>query len=147
MVEKLFKNRHPKVKDSVLDTGCGPGDFIDGIISWCNKNNLQLPNIIGVELDTNHVSKAKKKFQNYPEITIQHRDYLIQNDEKYDYIIGNPPYVPITQLSEKEKELYKPIYETARGRFDLYLLFFEKSVKSLTKMDDSCTSLLKNIPM
>jgi len=133
MVGKLFEKRHPTVRDSVLDTGCGPGDFIDGIIRWCNKKNLQLPNIVGVELDTNHVSKAEKKFQKFPEITIQYRDYLIFNDEKYDYIIGNPPYVPITQLSEEEKKLYKPIYQTAKGRFDLYLLFFEKSVKSLKK--------------
>jgi len=133
MVEKLFENQIPKATDSVLDTGCGPGDFIEGIIRWCEKHDSPLPNIKGVELDPKFVARAKKKFQKNPEIAIEQRDYLASNNEKFDFIISNPPYVPITQLSENEKRLYRPLYKTAKGRFDLYILFFEKSLKSLSK--------------
>ena len=49
----------------------------------------------------------------------------------YNYIVGNPPYVPITGLSEDEKVRYRARYATARGRFDLYLLFFEEALRRL----------------
>jgi len=45
--------------------------------------------------------------------------------------VGNPPYVPITELEEEEKRRYRSLYATASGRFDLYLLFFEQSLRSL----------------
>jgi cyclopropane fatty-acyl-phospholipid synthase-like methyltransferase len=131
MIEKLFEERHPTSMDTILDPGCGPGDFIQGIIKWCKKNILPLPKITGVELDTEYASQAEAKFDKYKEIKIEQRDYLINNNKKYDFIIGNPPYVPITQLSEEEKKRYKPLFITAKGRFDLYLLFFEKSLNSL----------------
>jgi hypothetical protein len=58
-------------------------------------------------------------------------DFLQDTAEKYDFVIGNPPYVPITGLDENEKRVFRLQYETARGRFDLYLLFFEQAIKSL----------------
>ena len=131
MVAKLFENRHPKISDTVLDAGCGQGDFIEAIISWCRKHNYPLPRITGVELDPQLVSIARNKFKKCPEVSIEERDFLMTSDVRYDFIIGNPPYVSILQLSENEKQLYKQSYTTARGRFDLYLLFFEKSIRIL----------------
>lgn len=43
-------------------------------------------------------------------------------------MIGNPPYVPITGLDEREKSYYRREYVTARGRCDLYSLFLERSL-------------------
>lgn len=131
MVEKLFADRIPSSNDAVLDPGCGPGDFIEGIISWCQKKNVSLPQITGVELDPRHIPEARKKFLPFPSINIEQDDFLLSKNELYNYIICNPPYVPITSLSNEEKTLYKPLFETAKGRFDLYLLFFEKAIKSL----------------
>jgi len=39
MVELLFKNNRPKPTDRVLDPGCGPGAFIEGILRWCEHNH------------------------------------------------------------------------------------------------------------
>ena len=133
MVAKLFENRHPKPSDTVLDAGCGQGNFVEGIISWCKKHDYPLPKITGVELDPQLVSIARNKFKEYPEVSIEERDFLLTSDGEYDFIISNPPYVSILQLSEDEKQLYKPLYTTARGRFDLYVLFFEKSIRILKK--------------
>ncbi len=58
-------------------------------------------------------------------------DFLAQPIESFDFVIGNPPYVSILGLCEDEKREYRAAYETARGRFDLYLLFFERALKSL----------------
>jgi len=41
---------------------------------------------------------------------------------------SQPTYVPITALSEAEKARYRARYLTARGRFDLYLLFFRGGI-------------------
>jgi adenine-specific DNA-methyltransferase len=133
MVEKLFEERPPEATDIVLDSGCGPGDFIESIIRWCKKNGRLLPIIKGVELDPRHIPLAREKFSHYPNIEIEQRDFLMPSTEQYDFIICNPPYVPITEITEEEKRLYKPLFETATGRFDLYLLFFEKALKSLKK--------------
>jgi cyclopropane fatty-acyl-phospholipid synthase-like methyltransferase len=133
MVATLFEAHPPSPSDRILDTGCGPGDFINGIVQWCNNNKVALQKITGVELDTSHAQNAQRRFKEHPQITIEKTDFLLKPEEKYDYIIGNPPYVPITELTAEEKKLYKPRFETAIERFDLYHLFFEKSLKSLEK--------------
>jgi hypothetical protein len=48
-----------------------------------------------------------------------------------DFVVGNPPYVPIEGLTEAEKTRYRAAFDTAAGRFDLYLLFFERSLALL----------------
>ncbi len=52
---------------------------------------------------------------------------------KFDLIIGNPPYINIQYLKEEEKAYYLEFYSSAFRRFDIYVLFFEKSLKYLLK--------------
>jgi adenine-specific DNA-methyltransferase len=131
MVNKLFKRKRPSRNSRILDPGCGTGAFIDGVIRWCHEHKVALPRIVGIELDPRHVHKAISRFRAHSSISIQCRDFLIPDEAKYDYVIGNPPYVPITELTEQEKSNYRALYETATGRFDLYLLFFERALQSL----------------
>lgn len=131
MVDKLFAQSIPEKGDMILDPGCGKGAFIDGIIRWCLKNQNPIPKIVGIESDPRHIPEASKRFKRYPSIEIKHQDFLLNDQDCYDYIIGNPPYVPITKLSVNERTFYKKQFWAAQGRFDLYLLFFEKALKSL----------------
>jgi adenine-specific DNA-methyltransferase len=131
MVELLFRGRSPKVDDDVLDPGCGTGEFIDGIIRWCEGRRIALPRITGVESDSRHLACLRAKYERLRAIRIEHADFLADGRMTYDYIVGNPPYVPITGLSETEKARYRARYTTARGRFDLYLLFFEEALRRL----------------
>ena len=65
-------------------------------------------------------------------VEIKQSDFLRdQQLGSHDFIVGNPPYVPITELSEKEKGDYRERFKTAIGRFDLYLLFFEQALRLL----------------
>ncbi|MHB8761447.1 MAG: Eco57I restriction-modification methylase domain-containing protein [Coriobacteriia bacterium] len=57
--------------------------------------------------------------------------FLLGGAAQYEYVIGNPPYVSITGLSEDEKSQYRALFTTARGRFDLCVLFFERALNSL----------------
>jgi SAM-dependent methyltransferase len=131
MVNKLFKRKRPSRHSIVLDPGCGTGAFIDGVIRWCHQHGILPPRIVGVEQDPRHIPEAVSRFRVHSSVSIQHRDFLIPDEVKYDYVIGNPPYVPITELTAQEKSNYRALYKTAKGRFDLYLLFFERALRSL----------------
>lgn len=51
------------------------------------------------------------------------------HDKKgFDVVMENPPYVRVDELDSLLKERYKSIYKTAVGKYDLYYLFFEKSL-------------------
>lgn len=131
MVNRLFLNKTPRPESTILDPGCGAGAFIEGIIRWCTERHLPLPRIVGVESDPRHFALVRRKPEKFGTVEIRQRDFLTDANATYDFIIGNPPYVPITELSEEEKARYRLLFETARGRFDLYLLFFEQALKSL----------------
>lgn len=131
MVELLFRRQPPRPDDTVLDPGCGTGEFIDGIIRWCDRQRLALPRVTGIECDPRHLPVLRAKYKGLHPIRIEHADFLAEARTTYNFIVGNPPYVAITGLSESEKARYRARYATARGRFDLYLLFFEQALRSL----------------
>jgi SAM-dependent methyltransferase len=131
MVDLLFSERAPCVTDVVLDPGCGTGEFIDGVIRWCKMHHRSLPRIVGVEQDPRHLGVLREKYSLLGAVKIEHADFLARRSDHFDFIVGNPPYVAITSLSEREKSQYRRYYATARGRFDLYLLFFEQALRCL----------------
>ncbi|MGB8411440.1 MAG: TaqI-like C-terminal specificity domain-containing protein [Candidatus Binatus sp.] len=132
MVSGLFWRKPPTAASLVLDPGCGDGTFIEGILRWREKRNVPMPRIIGIESHPSRVREARAKFNSCRRVEIREEDFLAErNDEHFDFIIGNPPYVPITGLSEREKASYRRIFSTAQGRFDLYILFFERALERL----------------
>jgi len=131
MVSKLFDGKPPREGQSLLDPGCGPGAFIDGVIRWCKKNKKRSPKIIGYESHPERHAEAVKRFRAFPNIEILCQDFLKATGEPFDYIIGNPPYVPITEISKSEKMAFRRRFVAAEGRFDLYLLFFEQALRLL----------------
>ncbi|MFZ2062274.1 MAG: N-6 DNA methylase, partial [Candidatus Binatus sp.] len=131
MADRLFRSKPPSKHSSILDPGCATGAFIAGIIRWCEDHKLAIPRIVGMDSDLRHLKEARAKFEQYPSVEIRHADFLSTRLPEFDYVIGNPPYVPITSLDEKEKARYRSSFATARGRFDLYLLFFEQALNCL----------------
>ena len=131
MVARLFRDRSPKESDNLLDPGCGNGVFLSGITRWCQRKGIATPRMVGIEFELSRARQAAAEFRGNDKVAIRHSDFLTGSIEPFDFIIGNPPYVSIYNFSEKEKREYRAAYETARGRFDLYLLFFEQALKSL----------------
>lgn len=131
MVDLLFRGRSPTAEDTLLDPGCGTGEFIDGVIRWCKRRGTKVPQITGIESDPRHLPILREKYQHHPSVWIEHADFLTDGRKEYNYVVGNPPYVPITEISESEKARYRTHYTTAYGRFDLYLLFFEEALRRL----------------
>ena len=47
-------------------------------------------------------------------------------------VVGNPPYVQTTRLTDSQKAQFRERFRTAFGRIDLYALFFERALEILT---------------
>jgi adenine-specific DNA-methyltransferase len=131
MVRKLFFTRQPRSDECLLDPGCGTGAFIHGVIRWCKLHDLPLPRIVGIESDPALLREARQRLGVFESITLLNDDFLTSRQNRFDYVIGNPPYVPLTGLTAAERTTYRQSYQTATGRFDLYLLFFEQALKLL----------------
>jgi adenine-specific DNA-methyltransferase len=131
MVAKLFDKGPPDEESRILDPGCGSGAFIQGIVRWCHQHGVTLPRIVGIESDPQHIPEALLGVPGLESVSILNEDFLDLRQESFDYIIGNPPYVPITELTLQERGKYRQWYTTARGRFDLYLLFYEQALRLL----------------
>ena len=131
MVRRLFDGRPPTPDSLVLDPGCGAGEFVTGVLRWAEREGAAPPRVLGIELDPGRAGQARAAFASAPSVRIAEADFLAGDWPAADYVVGNPPYVPITGLSEAEKARYRARFATATGRFDLYALFFEKALSAL----------------
>lgn len=133
MVDRLFRNNPPRRGARLLDPGCGHGAFIQGVVRWCAHHGAHLPTIVGVDLDPDKIKVARRALSGVAAVTLVKGDFLERELGTFDYIVGNPPYVPIEGLSQEERSRYRCLFETARGRLDLYLLFFERALQVLRR--------------
>jgi len=117
----------------ILEPACGHAPFLRHIKEhFPNSGHSYL----GIEIDKNQDEKAlllQREFE------IIDKDFLLwETNEKFDFIIGNPPYgiigdsshYPIHVLKEF-KELYKKKILTWKGKFNIYGAFLEKAVNLL----------------
>jgi len=116
----------------ILEPACGYAPFSRRIAeirgSW---DGLQ-----GIDVNQDIIKYLRK---HYPRYEVIYGDYLLTDlTSDYDIIIGNPPYgiigdeshYPISTFKDRKK-LYKKIFETWKGKYNIYGLFIEKSVKLL----------------
>ena len=140
-----------KKDGSILDPGCGEGAFIleclRRAISIAKHEKLDLEWIIsrlkGIELDSAVAEKcresARKELQKagfkpteeHLEQLIVIGDFLRFNDKGWDVIVANPPYVRLESLSLEDRDFIKASFKSAVNRFDLYFMFFERSLQLL----------------
>lgn len=52
---------------------------------------------------------------------------VFQEKGGFDIVIGNPPYVKVQNLSDSIVKYFKKTFDSATGKFDLYVVFIEKS--------------------
>lgn len=134
MVRRLFRDDPPTTNDRILYPGCGTAPFAAAVGRVCDAEGWEYPDGLGIETNPKHLSEARARGLEHVEF--DERDFLADDmldAGRFEYIVGNPPYVPIEGLSEDEKSRYKAAFDTAVERFDLYLLFFEQSLDLLAE--------------
>ena len=122
IVDYLKTTRHLKFTDiKILEPSCGSGEFIDYIDKKIRKKTIhaiELNKKIYDEVSQKDYSDAVKFFN---------QDYLqYDTDDKYNLIIGNPPYFVIPKKDVPEK--YK---EYITGRPNIFCLFILHSLDKL----------------
>ncbi|MBR1404604.1 MAG: N-6 DNA methylase [Treponema sp.] len=92
---------------TVFEPSCGDGVFFDALIN--QKLIFSLSNLTGVEIEKSVTKKLAEKLSVYSNIQIQNADFFDfykQNadKERYDLILGNPPYIRYQYLTESQRE-------------------------------------------
>ncbi|WP_277293594.1 Eco57I restriction-modification methylase domain-containing protein [Veillonella montpellierensis] len=139
---------------TILENSCGDGNILVEIVKryieeaieqkYSNeriKEGLQ-DNILGFEIDTDRFDEciynlnlvAKKNDIHDVRWKIFNKDYLKSEvNIKFDFIVGNPPYITYSDLAKEEREFIKGKYSTCRqGKFDYCYAFIEHSINSLS---------------
>ena len=145
---------------TIIDPACGSGNFLTIILdrllnylenknfSYEDKKNIIIKNIYGIDIDENGLEKCKTNLDN---ILLKHGikdnlnfnlynrnslDITLNKDlfGKFDYVIGNPPYIRIQNLDNKARKYIQTNYSfCASGSTDIYMAFFQLGIKLLNE--------------
>ncbi len=58
-------------------------------------------------------------------------EWMFGIKEGFGIVMGNPPYVSVKSISKNDKKRFSELFETGKGRFNLFTLFLEKGHKLL----------------
>ena len=108
-----------------LDNSCGDGAFITGLLN----RGIPKEHIFAIDIDADII----KKVQNIlPSNNVILGSAFKQTEwfGKFDYVIGNPPYVRIHNLMPETKQEIEQ-YSYCFGMYDLYYAFYEIGQKFL----------------
>ncbi|MEX2226021.1 MAG: N-6 DNA methylase [Dehalococcoidia bacterium] len=69
---------------------------------------------------------------------------VVKNQLKYDFVIGNPPYVRVQNLPSELKEYWEDKYQWVDGNFDLYMPFIERALTDWLKEEGKLGFICSN---
>lgn len=94
----------------ILEPSCGDGIFLEAI----KKGNYEYNSVIGVELDEIEASKSENvNLPNTQIINDDFHNYCINTNEKFDLIVGNPPYIRYQYFNKEQQGFAAEIFERA----------------------------------
>jgi adenine-specific DNA-methyltransferase len=134
MCESILKtiNNIKKISGLALEPSFGSGNFIEELSKY--------------DIDIDAIEIDKKHFNAYsnPGVNLINIDFLdFETEKKYDFIIGNPPYIELCYsfYTKKQQELIKNKYDNiSNGRINLVHIFMKKSMEIIN--DDGIIAYL-----
>lgn len=135
----------------IIENSCGDGNILCSIvqryIAGLSGESLEFiktgleRDIVGYDIDPRCCQKTKERLDDLAlsygieniSWNISCLNALQQNDENcYDYVVGNPPYISYRTLdTNTREELRKQFSSCKQGAFDYCYAFIEQSIKSL----------------
>jgi hypothetical protein len=158
IVENTIKNQENKNIDNLIfgDIACGCGGFFKTITEYLkdktNKSYFDIykDNIFGLDIQEYSIIRSKillclfaiinnedcKEFQFnlYCGNALSYdwnEHEKISNNNGFDIIVGNPPYVGASKIDLETKSLLKNWKVSKSGKSDLYIPFFEIGLENL----------------
>ena len=107
LAEKMvdFFKQDASIK-SILEPSCGDGVFVDALVE--TQFLTQNRKVTAIEIEKNEAKKVAAKLKNNPNVSVVNRDFFefyqkYKDINKYDLILGNPPYIRYQYLEEKQR--------------------------------------------
>lgn len=129
----------------ILDPSCGAGEFLAAAFERLRESlgsDTARSGVWGIDIDAAAIQIAQTRLAALdPAVSVRQ---IITGDAlttrslasgSFDAIVGNPPYVNIRQLAKtlpgERIASLRDAFTTARGNFDLYVLFIERAIELL----------------
>ena len=128
VIERLLDSERAHARtirwdDSHLDAAIRACDLNSGFVRLARQSVQQLLVAAGCP-----ASRAETLAQQW----VVHADFLLTTwDQRFDFVVGNPPYVRIEDLPATILQRYRRLFPTCADRADLYVAFFEKGLRLL----------------
>lgn len=109
-IVELLKDSNKDKK--ILEPSCGDGVFIESIVNSYDFDNIA--KLKGIEIIDEEANKVINMSGKTPKIEIINDDFLLQyktliEDEGFDLIVGNPPYIRYQYLTKEQRDLQSEI--------------------------------------
>ena len=133
----------------VLDPACGAGELL--VAAQHLVGTRCRLSLFGIDIDATAANSTRQRLGLRPADPQVHvSDALLGAPfpaSSFDAVIANPPFVNIRELARQHPPSYvarlRERFETARGNFDLYILFIERALEWL-RPGGRCGLILPN---
>lgn len=99
---------------NILEPSCGDGVFLEGI----QRNEYEYNAITAIELDEVEAEKANAIGLNKTNvINTDFHEYCMNTEQRFDLIIGNPPYIRYQYFDKEQQEYAAQIFGKAKLKY------------------------------
>lgn len=167
MLDIIEYDENMSVHRSIVDPACGTGTFVkqilDRFIDGLYKNEIEntfkekllvhklvraydtKPSnvfvtkivIVSALIKKQLIREMSDVLEMMDNLPVYCQDFLCV-EEKSDYVIGNPPYIRLQNMTIEYRDFIKNNYASATGRFDIFTCFLEKSDRLLNENGRMC---------
>src|SRR5574344_225354 len=139
----------------ILENSCGDGNILVAVVQRyiddCKRQELTndqirqglSSDICGIEIDKEQYEKCicnlnevlqTNKIQPIKWNIINDDYFEVESTVKYNFVVGNPPYITYKEMKKKQREFLKKNFKSCKkGKFDCCYAFIDKSITCLAE--------------
>ena len=102
------------IKPKILEPSCGDGVFLKQV----KENKFDYKSIVAIEIDSEEASKANLiKLDRCIVIEDDFHHYCNVTNEKFDLIVGNPPYIRYQSFNKEQRKQAEKIFSSVNLKY------------------------------